>query len=145
MIFEKRELKIKCIEDGKAHFIRFIDKFLRLQPLEKEDIKLEILMDKFIKMYKILLNKKNLDDFENYREAGYDFCDHLNNTSCNHYDMLAHIVANMLWKKVHPNENHKDFFDEVSEILHSYEDFQCHLIGWDEDDEDDEKLPKIDI
>lgn len=48
MIFEKRELKIKCIEDGKAHYIRFIDKFLRLQPLEKEDIKLEIMLDKFI-------------------------------------------------------------------------------------------------
>ena len=96
-------------------------------------------------MYKIYLNKKDLDNFENYREVGYDFCDHLNNTSCNHYDMLAHIVANMLWRKMHPEDSHKDFYDIVSDILHEYEEFQCYLIDWDNDSEEDENLSKIDI
>ena len=96
-------------------------------------------------MYKIYLNKKGLEDFETYREAGYDFAEHIDETSCNLRDIMAHIFANMMWRKMHPNENHKDFFNEISEILHLYENFQCRLIDWDSDDDEDENLPKIDI
>lgn len=96
-------------------------------------------------MNNFYLNKENLEDFELFRESGYSFAEHVDETSCNLRDIVADIVAKMLWRQVHPEDNQKDFYEEVSEILHSWEKFQFHLINWDNDDENDENLPKIDI